>query len=221
MTKTVKRGALIVLEGCDRSGKSTQCTKLVERLNSLKIPAKKISFPDRTTSIGSIIDKYLSREIDLPDRAIHLLFSANRWELEPEIRKQIQSGVTLIVDRYSYSGIVFTSAKKCVDLGWCCAPENGLPKPDLVLFLKLSLEEMSKRGGFGNERYENIDFQNEVGKTFDKLTDDFIQINASKDISTLTNNILEIVLKTIDNISCKPLKELNFNEIKVKQSNMY
>ena len=34
MTSAIKRGALIVFEGCDRSGKTTQVTRLVERLNN-------------------------------------------------------------------------------------------------------------------------------------------------------------------------------------------
>lgn len=209
MTKSAVRGALIVLEGCDRSGKTTQSTKLVETLNNMKIPAKKMSFPDRFTPIGSIINDYLSRKIELPDRSVHLLFSANRWELEPEIRKQINSGVTLIVDRYSYSGVVFTSAKQCVDFKWCCGPENGLPKPDLVMFLKISAEEMAKRSGFGDERYENIEFQNKVDQNYEKFkNDNFIKINADQDVSILTNDLLKQVLKTIDNVKDKKLEEL-------------
>lgn len=35
---------------------------------------------DRTTSIGKMIDSYLQSKSELDDRAIHLLFSANRWE---------------------------------------------------------------------------------------------------------------------------------------------
>lgn len=209
MSKSAMRGALIVLEGCDRSGKSTQCAKLVEALNSLKIPAKKISFPDRSTPIGSIINDYLLRKIDLPDQSIHLLFSANRWELEPEIRKQIQSGVTLIVDRYSYSGIVFTSAKQCIDFQWCCGPENGLPKPDLVMFLKLSTQEMVKRAGFGDERYENVEFQNKVDENYDKFKiDNFVHVDAAKEVSDLTNDLLEQVLKTIDQVKNRELGKL-------------
>lgn len=209
MTKSAMRGALIVLEGCDRSGKTTQCAKLVEALNSMKIPAKKISFPDRSTPIGSLINDYLSRKIELPDRSVHLLFSANRWELEPEIRKQIESGVTLIVDRYSYSGVVFTSAKQCVDFKWCCGPENGLPKPDIVMFLKLSTSEMAKRSGFGDERYENIEFQNRVDINYDKFkNDNFIQVDANQDVSILTNTLLEQVLKTIDIVKNQELDDL-------------
>jgi len=209
MTKCAMRGALIVLEGCDRSGKTTQCTKLVETLNNMKIPAKKMSFPDRSTPIGSIINDYLSKAIELPDRSVHLLFSANRWELEPEIRKQIELGVTLIVDRYSYSGVVFTSAKQCVDFKWCCGPENGLPKPDLVMFLKISTEEMAKRAGFGDERYENIEFQTKVDQNYEKFkNDNFIQMDAAQDASVLTNDLLVQVLKTIDNVKNQKLEEL-------------
>lgn len=209
MTKSAIRGALIVLEGCDRSGKTTQCANLVEALNGLNISAKKMSFPNRSTPIGSIINDYLSRKIELPDQSIHLLFSANRWELEPEIRKEIQSGVTLIVDRYSYSGVVFTSAKQSMDFKWCCGPENGLPKPDLVMFLKLSTEEMAKRAGFGDERYENIEFQNEVDKNYDRFkTDNFIQVDAAEDVNTLTNNLLKEVLQTIDRVKYQKLDEM-------------
>ncbi|KAG7263320.1 hypothetical protein CRUP_002212, partial [Coryphaenoides rupestris] len=38
-------------------------------------------FPDRTTTIGQLISSYLESKSDLEDHTIHLLFSANRWEL--------------------------------------------------------------------------------------------------------------------------------------------
>lgn len=95
----MSRGALIVLEGCDRTGKSTQCKKLVERLISSGISAKELHFPgkdftqwvgsrplsllDRSTPVtGSQINNYLKNNLNMDDHVIHLLFSANRWELE-------------------------------------------------------------------------------------------------------------------------------------------
>lgn len=36
---------------------------------------------DRTTPLGTTINQYLRKEVELHDRAAHLLFSANRWEL--------------------------------------------------------------------------------------------------------------------------------------------
>ena len=77
MTAVVKRGALIVFEGCDRSGKTTQVTRLVERLNKAGRPAVMMRFPDRTTSIGSLINSYLSCKKEL-DWA-HPCFDHPRW----------------------------------------------------------------------------------------------------------------------------------------------
>ena len=36
---------------------------------------------ERSTPIGQIIDRYLQQRMDLDDHSVHLLFSANRWEL--------------------------------------------------------------------------------------------------------------------------------------------
>uniref|UniRef100_A0A251UNM4 Putative P-loop containing nucleoside triphosphate hydrolase n=1 Tax=Helianthus annuus TaxID=4232 RepID=A0A251UNM4_HELAN len=76
------RGALIVLEGLDRSGKTSQSGRLVAYLNGLGHPVESESwrFPDRDTAVGKMISAYLSNESQLDDHIIHLLFSANRWE---------------------------------------------------------------------------------------------------------------------------------------------
>lgn len=111
----ITRGALIVIEGVDRSGKSTQCKKLVHSLEKINIKSKLITFPDRTTETGKVIDEYLrNKERKLSDEAIHLLFAANRWENYEKMKSLLHDGVTLVVDRYSYSGIVFSAAKKSI-----------------------------------------------------------------------------------------------------------
>lgn len=50
-----KRGALIVLEGCDRAGKSTQVKMLMNALNDLRIPAKNGAFPSKLHVRKSLI----------------------------------------------------------------------------------------------------------------------------------------------------------------------
>lgn len=74
------RGKLIVFEGLDRAGKSTQCARLATRLHSPSHPVAHLRFPDRTTPIGQMINAYLTGASDVDDHVIHLLFSANRWE---------------------------------------------------------------------------------------------------------------------------------------------
>lgn len=74
------RGALIVLEGLDRCGKTSQSKRLFSYLEGLGHSVESWRFPDRTTIVGQMISSYLSNESQLDDHTIHLLFSANRWE---------------------------------------------------------------------------------------------------------------------------------------------
>ncbi|KAA8631805.1 hypothetical protein SMACR_09145 [Sordaria macrospora] len=145
----IVRGALIVVEGLDRSGKTTQVKLLEERFRKEGKRVKTMRFPDRTTPIGQMIDSYLKSQAQMEDHVIHLLFSANRWEAVKTITTELSLGTTLILDRYYYSGIVYSAAKQnpSLSLSWARAPEIGLPRPDLVLFLDLDEEQARLRGG--------------------------------------------------------------------------
>ncbi|KAK5137705.1 hypothetical protein LTR08_007276 [Meristemomyces frigidus] len=183
---TARRGKLIVFEGLDRSGKSTQCDRLVAHLRNRGQRVEHLRFPDRTTPIGKMINSYLSGGSQQEDHVIHLLFSANRWELASAISTLINDGITVVVDRYYYSGCVYSAAKGVVgmDLEWCRQPEVGLPRPDVCLFLDLSAEEAAKRGGFGLERYEKKEMQDRVRELFAELrehkdeADDIVVVDA-------------------------------------------
>jgi len=100
---------------------------------------------------GKLIDAYLQQGVELSDQAVHLLFSANRWEAAAAMTDKLAKGTTVVVDRYAFSGACFTAAKG-VDLEWCKAPDKGLPAPDLVLFLDLPVDKAKTRGEFGAER---------------------------------------------------------------------
>lgn len=67
---------------------------------------------DRTTTIGKMIDGFLTNKIELDNHAIHLLFSANRWEKSKEMLDELNNGVTLVIDRYAFSGTAYTAAKE-------------------------------------------------------------------------------------------------------------
>ncbi|XP_030072491.1 thymidylate kinase [Microcaecilia unicolor] len=207
-----KRGALIVLEGVDRAGKTTQCKKLVDALSQCGHFAELLRFPERTTEVGQLVGSYLEKRINLEDHTVHLLFSANRWEHVPLIKDKLNNGITLVVDRYAFSGVAFTSAKEKFSLEWCKQPDVGLPKPDLILFLQLNPMEATKRGDFGNERYENSSFQERVLHRFFQLMEDetlnWKVVDASKNIEDLHKEIRSLSEDAIQEAQDKPLGEL-------------
>ena len=83
----------------------------VELLKADGHKAKFMNFPDRTTQCGALINSYLTNKDDFTDEGIHLLFTLNRWEAKKQMEQLLNSGTSLIVDRYSYSGVAFSSAK--------------------------------------------------------------------------------------------------------------
>jgi len=169
----IKRGTFILLEGMDRSGKTSQVQKLVEFLRGTGHNVAQFRFPDRTTITGQQCDKYLTMAKDgnFADEVAHLLFSANRWEAAEKIQNLIESGTTIVCDRYSYSGIAYSASKgkSTLTLDWCAAPEIGLPAPDVVLYCQVSAEVAAARSGFGQERYEQEETQRRVHQQFQIL----------------------------------------------------
>lgn len=195
----MKRGALIVFEGCDRSGKTTQVQRLVSRLTTEGTQVRMMRFPDRTTGIGSLISQYLTCNTELDDHVVHLLFSANRWELVEEMTKSINSGVTLLVDRYAYSGVAFSAAKERMDFSWCKGPDVGLPRPDLVCFLNVSEEAAIARADFGGERYEKTEFQNRVRSNYERLRDSsWVTVEADGTMDEVHDHLYKLVRAEIE-----------------------
>ncbi|OBA20972.1 thymidylate kinase [Metschnikowia bicuspidata var. bicuspidata NRRL YB-4993] len=157
------RGNLILLEGLDRSGKSTQAELL-----SLRLQASLVKFPDRSTPVGKLINEYLTNlDFHLSDETAHLLFSANRWELASSLEEKLQQGTTVVMDRYVYSGIAYSLAKENLrGREWLSSPDRGLPKPDLTMFLTILMDELALRKNWGQERYEKTAFQQKVRECF-------------------------------------------------------
>lgn len=103
---------LVVFEGPDRAGKSTQVRLLVECLESKGIPHKLFSYPLRKGTVtGSLIDEYLSRRVDLNPVSASLLLAANLYELKSRIDEAICKNEWVIFDRYSYSSIAYSAAR--------------------------------------------------------------------------------------------------------------
>ena len=66
---------------------------------------------DRSTTTGKLIDSHLTRAARVGDlSALHLLFVSNRWERKSFLEETLNSGKSLVCDRYSYSGVAYSIA---------------------------------------------------------------------------------------------------------------
>lgn len=111
----------------------------------------------------------------------------------------MRGGVSLVVDRYAFSGAAYTSAKSGggsegggFSLQWCKNPDRGLLRPDLVLFMHLPPEQAQSRGDYGAERYEQLHFQQRVLDNFMQLRDDtWAVIEATSPIQVIHEQIVQ------------------------------
>lgn len=189
------RGLFFVFEGLDRSGKSTQSKLLTKKLEEAG-PVKWMCFPNRDTAVGTLIDLYLRRQIELPDETVHQLFSANRWESMASVVETLNAGTSVVCDRYAFSGVAYSAAKG-LDFSWCQAPDVGLPVPDGVFFLHVDESVGASRASFGDERYENLDMQAKVRNEFRnaplRAGVEWHDVNGARDIQVIHEEIFGAV----------------------------
>jgi dTMP kinase len=208
------RGLFCVFEGLDRSGKSTQSKRLAKHLESVG-PVKWMCFPDRTTASGALIDLYLRSKIELSDEEVHLLFSANRWEASQSIAAELNRGVSIVCDRYAFSGVAYSSAKG-LDLTWCQAPDLGLPVPDAVFYLHIDEKVGASRANFGDERYENASMQANVRQKFRtpelRAGVNWIDVDGARDIEVISaeirNEVEAVRLEGQENKTARAIQRL-------------
>ena len=175
----------IVFEGCDGCGKSTQCKILANQLSNAKL----ISFPDRQTEIGKVIDKYLKKQIKIENKeAVHLLFSANRWEKNIQIKELLEEDWDIICDRYIYSGQAYSLSNNLNEI-WCTWSDLGLIRPDIIFYFQGQVEKKK------DEIYETSSFQQQVAINFEKImsrTKNVYYIKATNSIEEISKKIWKI-----------------------------
>ena len=202
---------LVVLEGLDGAGKSTQVKKLRTYLESLFGSLEYIHFPRYDSPVyGDLISRFLRGDFGnnehVHPQLVALLFAEDRHGAAPEMKATLNAGGHVLLDRYVYSNIAYQCAKlpdpnesdKLRE--WIFNTEYGsfdLPRPDLNIFLDVPIgfvesKLKSQRGGADREYLEggqdiheaDIEFQKRVRDIYKRqceLDPKFIRIDCSDD----------------------------------------
>lgn len=178
----MEKGKFIVLEGIDGSGKSSQTGPLMERLRALGIPCRDTREPTGGP-VGSLIRQIFTGRVTADNRVIAALYAADRIDhLVNEVDgllSAIDSGVTVVGDRYYFSSYAYHSVD--VDMDWVIeanALSAQLLRPTLTVFLDVPVDTALERIRQNRFVEEIFDQEDRLRKTrelyfraFDRLKD--------------------------------------------------
>jgi len=161
-------GMLIAFEGLDQSGKQTQAELLRDRLKQSGRKARLVSFPDYGTSIGEEIARALAGEREYGPDVMQLLYVANRYERNDDLRRWLDGGLILVCDRYKASSVAYGEAFG-LDPSWLIDMQKFLPPPALTIFLDIHPETAVQRKSAGRDRYErDLAMQTRVRESYSR-----------------------------------------------------
>lgn len=156
MAGKAEKGKLIVIEGNDGSGKTTQLNLLKNYFKKIKKTVKTFDFPQYSKFHGKMVGKfYMGNFGNIEQLSPYLLtypFAMDRASVANEISEALQDGKTVLTNRYATSNLAHQGGrlpssqfKKFVD--WDIEfeyKENKLPKEDLVIYLFVPHQVSSK-----------------------------------------------------------------------------
>ena len=153
------KGKLIVLEGIDGSGKSTQYRRLCQRMENDKIDYNHIVFPRYDKESSALLRLYLGGAFgtdpgDVNAYTASTFYAVDRFaSYRDDWGKIYENGGLILSDRYTTSNAVHQGCKLPDDelpdfFNWLADLEYvkmGLPRPDLVIYLDVDIETATRR----------------------------------------------------------------------------
>lgn len=219
---------LIIMEGLDGSGKSTQTALIEEYFTSKGIDYKKIKLPDYDSPSSTLVKMYLGGEFgtnadDVNAYAAGAFYAVDRFaSYKLGWSEDYEKGTVILADRYATSNSIYQMEK--IDksqwdkyLEWSADFEYnkiGIPRPDLVIFLDMPVEISQK---LMTTRYDgdenkkdvheaNIEFLNKcrTSALYAAEKQGWMVVNCSDgemplSIEEIHNRVVEIIDKELEN----------------------
>ncbi len=185
------QGLLITFEGLDQSGKQTQAELLRDRLVAKGRLVRLLSFPAYETAIGAEIERALRGTREYGADVMQLLYIANRYELKPEIARELGRGTIVICDRYLASSVAYGEAQG-LDAIWLQEIQKHLPQPDTTFLLDIAPDVSARRKTDGRDKFErDLALLNRVRASYlrQAASHGWIVLSADRDRDTVAQEI--------------------------------
>jgi dTMP kinase len=137
----VNRGALVVFEGTDGSGKSTQLPRLAARLEAAGQRVVRTREPYDCAAGRAIRSMARSGRRVAPEQELVWFFEQRRAHVREVVRPALARGEVVLSDRYFISTAAYQGARGLDANAILAASEAEFPPPDLVLWLDLAVDE--------------------------------------------------------------------------------
>jgi dTMP kinase len=166
-------GRLLVLEGLDGSGKSTQTERLREALRAAGETVRQIKLPDYDAPSSTLVRQYLAGDFGNDPQAVNAYAASSFYAVDRvasfllDWKKDYEAGSLILADRYTTSNPIYQMTKLPREewddyLTWADDYEFGklgLPRPDRVIFLDMPVEVSQK---MMSRRYEGDEAKKDV-----------------------------------------------------------
>lgn len=190
---------LLVIEGVDGAGKSTQIKLLKDFFSNKGYGCEYMHFPrTETPFFGELIARFLRGEFGLLDDVdpylVAMLYAGDRKDASAIINNWLGEGKIVLLDRYTYSNIAYQCAKlndvisQDKLMNWILSLEFShfaIPKPDLNIFLDVPVAFAEKNllqartGSDRNYLNGNRDIHEESIEFQKKVRDIYLRVSKS------------------------------------------
>lgn len=209
---------LIIIEGLDGSGKSTQVALLEKYLTDKKVNYKKIKLPDYDSPSSTLVKMYLGGEFgksanDVNAYAAGAFYAVDRFSsYKLNWGKDYQNGTLILADRYATSNSIYQMEKMPKEewdsyLEWSADFEYnkiGIPRPDLVIYLDMPVDISQK---LMTSRYNG----NESKKDVHEVNVEFLKKCRASALFTAKKQNWKVI-KCSDGVNPLPIEDIH-NEI--------
>lgn len=196
------RGSLVVLEGLDGTGKSTQLPRLAARLAARGHEVVVTCEPFDCAPGRRIRELARSHEPIAPEAELALFMEQRRLHVRERIAPALARGEVVLSDRYFLSTVAYQGARGLDPAALLRANEAEFPLPDLALLLELpaavGLARVATRGGPAEPAFERGDFLTRVREIFGTLDRPYLaRVDASGTPDAVEARIAEAVSRRL------------------------